>query len=223
MGSLTDNYPKALIHVDNGTPLIGFPISAMSSAGIKKILIVVGYLGDRLKQELGDGSRFGVELEYISNEEYLGGNAVSVHKAMDWAGGKPVVLCMADHLIEQDVVKLLLDNQVNNETLCVDSNPAAHHEVDEATKVAINNLGHIREIGKNITEWDALDTGVFLLTRKFFSALDELIHNNGYETEISDVIRFLISRGHRFDTCNIDGCFWMDVDTQEDLKVARGI
>jgi len=30
-----------------------------------------------------------------------------------------------------------------------------------------------------------------------------------------------MSRGHRFDTCDVSGCFWADVDTEEDLKMVR--
>ena len=170
---------------------------------------------------VGDGSRFGVKLEYISNADYLGGNAISIHKARDWAQGDPVVLCMVDHLIEDNLVRLLVDRQTGNETLCIDYTPAPHHEVAEATKVSVDSAGCIKAIGKDLAYWDALDTGVFLLTETFFRALDELIPRLGIDIETSDVIRFLISQGHRFDTCNASGCFWKDVDTEEDLNMVR--
>ena len=221
LGSLTTTCPKVLLPVNDKGPIIRYPIEALVAAGISEIAIVVGYLGDKVSEVLGSGSNFGVRLQYISNPDYLGGNAISLYKARDWTQGEPFVLCMGDHLIEEKLVKRLLDRQTLNETLCIDYTPAQHHQLDEATKVVVNNAGCIKDIGKELVHWDALDTGVFLLTENFFQALHELIHHRGADIEITDVIRFLISKGHRFDSCNASGCFWMDVDTKEDLNMAR--
>jgi len=170
---------------------------------------------------LGDGSNFGVRLQYIFNPDYLGGSAISVYMARDWAQGNPFVLCMGDHLIEATPVRHLLDKQTFNETLCIDYTPARHHQLAEATKVSVDSAGCIKDIGKELAYWDAVDSGVFLLTENFFRALDELIPKLGINIEISDVVRFLVSQGYRFDTCNVSGCFWVDVDTEEDLNVMR--
>ena len=221
LAPLTLTRPKVLLPVKDKAPLISYPIEALVAAGISEIAIVVGYLGDKLIEVLGNGSHFGVRLQYFFNSDYLGGNAISVYKARDWAQGAPIALCMGDHLIEDKLVKQLLDSQTFNETLCIDYTPAQHHQLAEATKVIVDSVGCIKGIGKDLIYWDALDTGVFLLTENFFGALDELIPCLGIGIEISDVIRFLISQGHRFNTCNASGCFWMDVDTEEDLNMAR--
>ncbi len=221
LGFLTLTCPKVLLPVNGKVPLIKYPIEALAAAGISEIAIVVGYLGDRVREILGSGSDFGIRLQYISNSDYLGGNAISVHKARDWAQGDPIVLCMGDHLIEEKLVKQLLDGQRYNETLCVDYMPAQHHQIAEATKVAVDGAGCIEAIGKDLVCWDALDTGVFLLTENFFQVLHKLVHHHGTDVEITDVIRSLINQGHRFDTCNVSGHFWLDVDTEEDLNVAR--
>ena len=222
LGSLTAIRPKALLPVNGKEQLIRYPIEALAAAGISDIAIVVGYLGDSIMEALGNGDDFGVRLQYIYNSDYLGGNAVSVYKAREWTQGEPVVLCMGDHLIDGKIVKHLLDRQVFNETLCIDYTPGSHHGLAEATKVTVDSAGCIKNIGKDLVCWDALDTGVFLLTEKFFQALHELIQNGGTDVEISDIIRFLVSRGHCFDTCDVSGCFWADVDTKEDLDMVRG-
>ena len=209
--------------MDGRGSLITRPIEAQAAAGIEEIAVVVGYLGDIVRKALGDGCRFGVKLHYIYNADYLGGNAVSVHKARDWTQGAPVILCMGDHLIEEKLVRHLVESHAGNEMLCVDRVPADYHDVDEATKVTVDIDGCITDIGKRLVRWDALDTGVFLLTEDFFQALDELVCRRGISTEMGDVIRFLISRGHCFDTCDVSGCFWMDVDTEEDLNRVSGI
>ncbi|MFC2034077.1 sugar phosphate nucleotidyltransferase [Chloroflexota bacterium] len=221
LGSLTDNCPKVLLPVNAQTPLISYPIEAMASAGITDIAVVVGHLRNKIIEALGDGSQFGVNLHYILNTDYLGGNAISVHKTKAWTQGEPVVLCMGDHLIEEKLVGRLMDLETVHETLCVDYTPAPHHQIDEATKVNINETDCIGNIGKELINWDALDTGVFLLTNNFYQTLDKLVDEFGINVEISDVIRSLINQGNSFNTCDTSGCFWMDVDTEEDLKVAR--
>ncbi len=220
LGSLTITCPKVLLTVNDKT-LISYPIEVLAAAGISEIAIVVGYLADKVIEVLGNGSNFGVRLQYIFNPDYRSGTAISVYKARGWAQGEPIVLCMGDHLIEQKLVEHLLNRATFSDILCVDYTPAKHHQVDEATKVAVDSAGCIKDIGKDLIYWDALDTGVFLLTENFFQALDELVPKLGIDIEISDVVRFLTSRGHRFDTCNVSGHFWADVDTEEDLNTAR--
>ncbi|MBA7684136.1 Bifunctional IPC transferase and DIPP synthase [subsurface metagenome] len=229
LAPLTLTCPKALLPVNDEVPLIRYPLEALAAAGIREIAIVVGYLGDKVIEALGDGSSFGVRLQYISNPDYLGGNAISVYKARDWAQGNPVVVCMGDHLIGERLIKRLLDRRTLGETLCIDYEPALHHQLAEATKVAVDDAGCIKDIGKDLVHWDALDTGVFLVTESFFKAVHELVlkavhelvHRRGTNIEITDAILHLISQGHRFNTCNVSGCFWMDVDTEEDLNRAR--
>jgi len=222
LGSLTAICPKVLLPVNGKEQLIRYPIEALAAAGVSDITIVVGYLKDRVIETLGNGNDFGVRLQYVYNSDYLGGNAVSVYKARECMQEDPVVLCMGDHLIDGKIIKRLLDRLVFNETLCIDYTPASHHELAEATKVTVDSTGCIKDIGKNLVCWDALDTGVFLLTEHFFQALHELIQRRGTKVTISDVTRFLVGQEHPFDTCDVSGCFWADVDTKEDLDMVRG-
>jgi len=221
MGDLTRNHPKVLLPANQGEPLITSPIRALAAIGISDIAIVVGYLANEVRFNLGDGYQYGVKLHYIENPDYHSGTAISVWRTKVWAGGRPVILCMGDHLIETSIIKCLLGSKVISDTLCIDFRLTPHYKIDEATKVALSEDGEIRDIGKELRRWDALDTGVFLLTETFFNAVDELTQLRGTDIEMSDVIRFMVGQGHRFNTCDVSGCFWMDIDTEEDLRLAR--
>jgi len=63
--------PKPLLPVCN-KPLLEYQIEAMVSLGIKKLVIVIGHLGFELTRQLGDGSRFGLSIEYYEQERLLG-------------------------------------------------------------------------------------------------------------------------------------------------------
>jgi choline kinase len=221
MGTLTKNRPKVLLPINKGEPMILYPIRALAAAGIRDIVIVVGYLATEVKRNLRDGSQYGVNLHYVENPDYRGGNAISAWKARSWTGGEPVILCMGDHIIETNVVLRLLSIKGITDTLCVEYQPTLHHNIEEATKVTLFEDGGIRDIGKELRHWDTLDTGVFLLTERFFIAAEELTRLRGNNIEMSDVIRFMLVQGHRFNTCNVSGCSWMDIDVIEDLELAR--
>jgi len=213
LGGLTDTWPKVMLPV-NGVPLIGYPIKALVSAGVSEIAVVVGYMADKVA-----ASNLGVRLEYIFNPDYLDGNAISLYKARDWAQGEPILLLMGDHLVDAELVKRLARTPSLVETLAVDYTPAPH-QLAEATRVAVDDNGFIKDIGKELASWDAIDTGAFLVTENFFAALAELCRH-GSHIEISDGIRFFTSQGYQFTTCDVSGCFWADVDTREDLERVR--
>jgi choline kinase len=222
MGELTRDRPKVLLPINNkGEPLILSPIRALAIAGIRNITIVVGYLANEVRRNMGDGSQYGVNLHYIENPDYLSGNAISAWKAKSSTMGEPVILCMGDHIIEAKIVWRLLSTKVITNTLCVEYRSTPYHNVEEATKVALFEDGSIRDIGKELRRWDALDTGVFLLTESFFNTIEELARWRGNNIEISDVIRFMVARGQRFNTCDVSNCSWMDIDIEKDLELVR--
>ena len=221
LGELTLRIPKVLLAV-LGKPLILYPIEALVRAGIRDIAIIVGHLGDKVETTLCRNPISDASLQYIINPDHQGGNAISVEVAGDWAAGEPFILCMGDHLMHREYVSRFLDKIPCRETLGVDFIPGDHHMLDEATKVLVDGTGLITNIGKELTQWDGIDTGVFLLTNSFVNAVRELSASRGINIEISEVIRFMLRRGHNFVTCDTTGPFWADIDTAEDVRLVDG-
>lgn len=71
MRPLTANIPKPILPIA-GKPTIVHTIEAMKQCGVGDILILVGWRANRLKDVLGDGSQFGVKIEYVTQEKRLG-------------------------------------------------------------------------------------------------------------------------------------------------------
>ncbi|MDG1500164.1 MAG: sugar phosphate nucleotidyltransferase [Planctomycetota bacterium] len=67
----SDHYPKPLLPVFD-RPLLLWQVEAMRELGITDILIVIGHLGHRVVQSLGDGSEWGVQIRYVEQEKTLG-------------------------------------------------------------------------------------------------------------------------------------------------------
>jgi MurNAc alpha-1-phosphate uridylyltransferase len=67
---LTDRLPKPLIEV-RGQPLIAWHLHALRRAGIRSVVINLSWLGERIRDALGDGSAFGLEIRYSHEPEAL--------------------------------------------------------------------------------------------------------------------------------------------------------
>lgn len=95
MRPLTDNVPKPLL-VARGRPLIEHHFAALGAAGITQLVINLGWLGDKVRAHIGDGSRFGASVEY-SDEGYppleTGGG---IHRALPLLGAEPFWLVNGD-------------------------------------------------------------------------------------------------------------------------------
>ena len=215
----TSALPKPLLEL-LGLKLIERVILSCREAGIRDFLIVIGYRGEQIKKELGNGEKYGVKIEYLENSDWEKGNGRSVLVAQEHLKEK-FLLLMSDHIFDPSVLNLLLNQPISNDEclLAVDRKPPNYIDVDEATKVKLEKE-RIVAIGKNLAEFDGLDCGVFLCTPTIFSALKESI-KRGDDT-LSGGIAILAQKG-KMKACPIDGHFWIDIDTPSDLSLAEKV
>lgn len=222
LAPVTLNIPKPLIPV-LGRPLIEYTIGAFVEAGLTDLIIVVGYKEAMIREWVGDGSRYGARVEYALNLSYELRNAVSLQAAQQVLEDEPFVLTMADHMISPRILTTLLSSAHSENTLCVDQLAKAPPQMNDATRVWINEMGYIIRIGKDIKKWNAIDTGVFLFTSAIFSAISHLMREKENGPNLSHCVNWLIKQGYGVRACDVSGCFWMDVDTLEDLQYAENV
>ncbi len=96
MRPLTDHTPKPLLEV-HGKPLIAWHIEKLSSLGFKEIIINIAYLGYKIPETLGDGSKWDVKLTY-SDEQKEGvlESAGGILKALPLLGDKTFLVVNGD-------------------------------------------------------------------------------------------------------------------------------
>lgn len=66
-----DRIPKPMLEL-NGKPLLLWQIENISAYGIKDFVIVIGHLGQSIKEYFDDGSKYGIHIDYISEDKPLG-------------------------------------------------------------------------------------------------------------------------------------------------------
>jgi MurNAc alpha-1-phosphate uridylyltransferase len=92
---LTDETPKPLIKVA-GKSLIEYHIENLATAGIKEIIINTAWLADKIHQQLGDGSDYGVSIEY-SDEGTAMETAGGIINALPLLGNDPFATLISRH------------------------------------------------------------------------------------------------------------------------------
>lgn len=215
----TEERPKPLLLV-SGRPILEHVIRTLRSVGIKEFILVTGYLGCAIQRYFGDGSKLGVNIQYVENPSYLRGNATSLAVAQKLLGNDEVFfLSMADHLMDRHIVERALKNIDRQPLLCVDMKPSSFFQVQEATKVLVGSDGYIKDIGKKIPEWNGLDTGLFLLDDTIFDVINNM-KNRQNPLVLSQCMGEMIKSCGLW-ACDVSGFFWLDIDTQKDITLAN--
>lgn len=206
-GDLT---PKPLRKVA-GVPLIVRIIGALETQGVKEIGIVVGHRAEELINGLSDYD-FRARLKFFFNEEYRKPNGNSVLAAREFITG-PTLLLMSDHLWSPRLLQRVASYPVTNSesVLGVDYRIDSCFDLDDATKVEVSG-DRIVEIGKELEEYTALDTGVFVITPALVEALDAADGPEG--CSLSQGVAALAAEG-RMKAADVGDATWIDVDTPE--------
>ena len=212
--------PKPLFKVA-GIPLIERAIITAKKAGITEFVVVTGYQGEKLKNVLSHRQqKLGVRIEFISNPDWEKANGHSVLKAKGFLK-EDFILLMSDHIFDYRIIQSFLRSGPGEGevSLAVDLRIQEVFDLEDATKVKTSN-GDILEIGKSLTEYDAIDTGIFYCTTGIFTALEQAcVEGKG---SLSEAIGILASQG-KAKTFRIGNHFWQDVDTPATLKQAEKI
>jgi 1L-myo-inositol 1-phosphate cytidylyltransferase len=160
----------------------------------------------------------GVNIRWILNPKYVLGNAYSLLCAeRSLLKDEFFLLSMSDHLYENSVIKKILNEFDGEPLISVDREPRYLLDVGEATKVKICEKGYVRDIGKEIPIWNAVDMGLFILNKGLFEVI------RGVES-LSLSLSYCLKRwieAAPLKACDSTGRFWLDIDTLEDLEYAE--
>jgi MurNAc alpha-1-phosphate uridylyltransferase len=91
LGSAVADVPKPLVEVA-GAPFLRHQLELLRSHGARRVVLCVGYLGERIEAVLGDGSADGIELRYAYDGPELRGTAGAIRGALDLLGDAFLVL-----------------------------------------------------------------------------------------------------------------------------------
>ena len=124
IAELFPDIPKPLIPVD-GMPILEREIRSLAAQGFKDIILTIGYLADKISSHFGDGSKFGVSIDYYVEEIPLG-NAGALFQLRDKIGGEPFLLLNADAAFDVDFNRMVAFHKQHGGLVTLFTHPNSH-------------------------------------------------------------------------------------------------
>jgi 1L-myo-inositol 1-phosphate cytidylyltransferase len=200
-----------------GRPLIEYILAALIQAGIKRVHFIVGYQSARMIAAVEPLVPAELEFSFVENPEWQKQNGISLLAAAKQVGG-PFVLTMSDHLFDNAIVDLIIpDSKPDAISLAVDRKITSIFDIDDAMKVQTRE-NKVTAIGKDLRDYDAIDTGLFVCPPAIFEYLGRTKRNN--DCSLADGVRLMASDG-KVRAVDIGDAWWQDVDTPEMLGHAE--
>jgi choline kinase len=217
---VSSGLPKPLVPF-RGKPILENVMLSAEQAGIDQFVIVVGYRSDLIRRWFDSSQWTGrVSVTWVENPDFHKQNGISALKARDQIHGN-FLLLMADHLFEPETARALMAQPLGpgEVILAVDPNIDGVFDLEDATKVRREH-NFIVDIGKEIAQHDALDTGMFLCSPALFDRLDSATRDGN--CSLSDGMLNL-ARERKLRAFEIGGAHWQDLDTPEALAHAESV
>ena len=223
----TKDGTKCMVPV-NGKPIIDYTLESLSKAGIKKITVVIGYKGEKLKNYIKDKYPY-LEINFIENPVYdKTNNIYSLFLAKDVLVEDDTILLESDLVFKPEIISDLVNSCEEN--LAVLSPFESWMDGTVALIDGENNISGL--IGKENFNWENKNeyyktVNIYKFSKDFsrkyyipfLQAYIESYGKNEYYEQVLKVIAFLDSTNLKAHI--IDGKNWYEIDDGADLSIAE--
>lgn len=209
----TESVPKALVDV-NGEPFLAHQLRLLSSRGIERVVLCIGYKGEMIRAWAGDGRRFRLNLEYSEDWPELLGTAGAVRKALPLLGERFFVLYGDSYLP--------CDYRAVQRAFLAAGKPALMTVFRNEGRWDASNVefseGHILAYDKKspTPRMQHIDYGLGVFESSVFAALPP-----GERRDLADLYRDLLARGE-LAAFEVFERFW-EVGSRAGLEEVRSI
>jgi glucose-1-phosphate thymidylyltransferase len=221
---ITHTSAKQLVPVAN-KPVLFYGIEAMAAAGVNEVgIIIAPETGEEIREAAGDGSRFGVRIEYIVQDEPLG-LAHAVLTAEQFLADSPFVMYLGDNLLQggiSDLVAAFRDNAPDALILLTPVADPENYGVAELAPAPEGEVGRVVRLAEKPPEpvTNLALVGVYMFTAAIHDAARAIEPSARGELEITDAIQHLVDSGRRVEPHIVRG-WWKDTGRLEDMLEAN--
>ncbi len=229
LGEYTHDNTKCMLEV-NGVKLIDRTLSCLHDINVSRVVIVVGYKGQNVKDYVGT-DYYGTPIVYVENPIYdKTNNIYSLYLAKDYMLEEDTILLESDLIYEPQVVKKLLADDYPNSAL-VDK----YESWMDGTVVTIDEDRHITQfIDKNHFKFEDIKSyyktvNIYKFSKEFsakyyipfLAAYCSALGNNEYYEQVLRVILHLHDAPLK--ALPLTGEVWYEIDDVQDLDIASGM
>lgn len=206
---LTQTTPKPMLLVGS-KPILEHILVSARSQGFNKFVITVNYLSEIIEAFFGDGSKWGVSIEYIREEKPLGTAGALALLPDDTPS--PIVVANGDLMTNLDFRAMVANHK---ETEAVASLAVRRFEVRNPYGVIGTSGGFVSSIEEKPTYVSQVNTGIYVLEKE---ALSSLKPNEFYN--MTDLVQSLLDRGKPVSAFAVHES-WVDIGTPGDFMSAN--
>lgn len=216
---LTYTGAKQLVPIAN-RPILSYVIDNIARVGIKEVGIIVSpETAGEIKAAMGDGSDWGIRIEYILQAEPKG-LAHAVLTGKDFLGDEPFVMYLGDNLIGcgiEEFVKAFEESRSDAFILLkkVD-NPQSFGVAETGPDGRVIGLEEKPKAPKS----DLALVGIYIFSKEIHRAVERIKPSGRGELEITDAIQDLITSGNPVQSHVLD-TWWLDTGKKDDLLAAN--
>ncbi len=215
---ITHTSAKQLVPVAN-KPVLFYGIEAMADAGIDEVgIIIAPETGAEIRAAAGDGSRFGVSITYVEQDEPLG-LAHAALTAEQFLAGEPFVMYLGDNLLQGGIADLVASFRASAPDALILLTP-----VDDPQNYGVAELdgGRVVRLVEKPPQpaTDLALVGVYMFTAGIHDAARAIEPSARGELEITDAIQHLVDAGRRVEPHIVRG-WWKDTGRLEDMLEAN--
>jgi glucose-1-phosphate thymidylyltransferase len=216
---ITHTTAKQLLPVAN-KPILFYGIEAVKEAGIKNVGIVVGETKNEIKNAVGRGEKWGINVTYIEQEAPLG-LAHAVKISQNFIGDDSFVMYLGDNLIKDGITSLVKEFEKTRPNAQILLARVSHPE--QFGVVELKGRKVIRLVEKpRKPKSDLALVGVYMFDKTIFEAVNSIKPSWRNELEITDAIQYLIDHNFTVRPHIITG-WWKDTGKLEDILEANRI
>ena len=224
LGKLTDELPKALVKIKNNKRVIDFILEGYAEAGLKKVVLIIGYLGEKIKDYLG-AKAWGMEIIYLEQNLDNYGTAAAVEQARPLLKDEFFLMSYGDI-----ITKPLNYQRMINFAAGLNSYQAIMllnwlEEIKKGGLVEYQALSQEDKLYQvtNITEKPEIEGGgwnsggVYLFSPEIFSWIDKVKLSERGEYELTSAIELMLKNGEKIYAIKSQG-YCQDIGTPDDLE-----
>ncbi len=168
-----DVIPKPMLLL-NGKPLILWQIENLSKFGVERFIIIIGHLGFMIKEYFGDGSKFGVYIEYIEEKTPMG-SAGSLF-GLKSKNNSDYILIFGDVMFCLDWNKMIAFHEKHHRMVTLLAHPNSHPYDsdlllinDNSRVVGINSKESSRDYWYN----NCVNAGIYIFKKELLDLISK--------------------------------------------------